>query len=695
LGKDWPTKTSRDPATIRTWFTDTDYGVFIHLGRSGAVAFDVDAPEHLPPVLVEAIRSEQPPHQPTRPKQPGRGHYVFAVPPGRKFGNGMGKLKTKEKWGEVRGTNGIIVAFPSVHENPDGCYGPWVRSGPIPVLPDSGADLLPDRTKNKARAEASDGDEDGSDAATDTEVESFLESQTGNERPDLLGGVEHRFSEKVTQGSRHEAAVSALCWAMREAAVGLYPAQRAAKRLGDMFIKAMAESRNGSDRILNRIEAASEFDGILAWAIGQVHDADLEEVRRSALARTPKLRRLRRPFEPTSDAEDEGDGSEDDQSDPHDQGSKEEEIKDPSRIEVDLSEVLRGLRDGTIERPKPTIGVCSDGEALFYAKAVNGLHGDSGDGKSFVAQLTAYQEIGLGHHVVYIDLESDRISVTARMLALGLKAKQIETYFHYWHPDGPYGVAAEDRLMRFVIRVKPTLVIIDSVGVAVALEEVDPDNDIEYLAWAILLPRPIAECGPGVLLIDHSKKARGSLEERLFPSGTQRKRAVITGASYLVEMVKNRPMAQGQVGAAHLYTAKTKEGHYPRASVAATFVLDSTTEVLEASLDAPEPFMRPEGGGFRPTKKLEMISLHVEANPDLTKATVEKTVGGDTKITRACFDILITEGYFAPLDPRHGQAHRLRSLKPYREADDPKAGVSQGIFTTHAADDDLDDDKDE
>ena len=44
VGKDWHKKSSRDPDQIAAWWAQNlGYGIALHVGRSGAVAFDLDA----------------------------------------------------------------------------------------------------------------------------------------------------------------------------------------------------------------------------------------------------------------------------------------------------------------------------------------------------------------------------------------------------------------------------------------------------------------------------------------------------------------------------------------------------------------------------------------------------------------------------------------------------------------------------
>ena len=107
------------------WFAGTDHDVAIHCGRSGLVVLDVDRPEEVPEDWWRYLDAA--PFQSTRTDTPGRGHYVFAMPPGRTIGN------PALSWGEVRGLNGVIMAEPSHHK--DGGHYKWVRPGPVPLSP--------------------------------------------------------------------------------------------------------------------------------------------------------------------------------------------------------------------------------------------------------------------------------------------------------------------------------------------------------------------------------------------------------------------------------------------------------------------------------------------------------------------------------------------------------------------------------
>ena len=136
LGTGWQVKSSRDLEVIRQWYRELPGGgLALHVGRSGAIAFDVDDPAAMPPVLRDAVNELAPPFQSTRFNHEGRGHYLFALPEGCIHGNGVGSLGGS--WGEVRGTNGVIVVAPTSPQEkaPEGCRYEWVRMGPLPLLP--------------------------------------------------------------------------------------------------------------------------------------------------------------------------------------------------------------------------------------------------------------------------------------------------------------------------------------------------------------------------------------------------------------------------------------------------------------------------------------------------------------------------------------------------------------------------------
>lgn len=263
VGNGWPAKSSRDPQQIAAWFAGTGYGIALHCGRSGLVVLDVDQPDRVPDVLARHLSTA--PYQSTRPDVPGRGHYLFGVPPARVLGNGLGQLGGG--WGEIRGANGVVMLAPSAHR--DGGRYAWVRTAAVPTLPDELAALLP----NGADAEST---------VSDATAKAFLVAHNGNERPELLEGHLNRLRNQFAAGeSRHASTVSPLAGAMKEAAAGYYPAETAAAAIRALFVAEVGKPPASLKQSAPRVggAAAEEFRGLLCWAVAQALAADVAEVR--------------------------------------------------------------------------------------------------------------------------------------------------------------------------------------------------------------------------------------------------------------------------------------------------------------------------------------------------------------------------------------------------------------------------------
>jgi hypothetical protein len=254
VGAGWPALSSRDPKTLAGWFAGSDYGIALHCGRSGAVVLDVDEYENIPDDIIAAIESTQCPYQSTRAEEPGRGHYLLANDTGRRIGNGLGKLATSPKWGEVRGANGVIIVAPSMH--PSGGRYKWERTGDVPPIPDYLAEALPDSTTPEG-------------TATDAEIEKFLATHTETTKPEALIGLTKALTAKLAGGhSCHMSTLGVLTDAMAEAAAGYYDARTATRTLYPIY-RDTVTAGTSTGRILTKTEAKHSYAGIIAWAIGQ------------------------------------------------------------------------------------------------------------------------------------------------------------------------------------------------------------------------------------------------------------------------------------------------------------------------------------------------------------------------------------------------------------------------------------------
>lgn len=329
---------------------------------------------------------------------------------------------------------------------------------------------------------------------------------------------------------------------------------------------------------------------------------------------------------------------------------------------LDLSGIVAGILDGTVSRPTPTVGMLSDGTYLFYAGRVNGLFGDSGDGKSWVALVTAAQEVAAKHHVIWIDFEDDEVGTVQRLLALGADPGGIVRCFHYLRPQEFFGLEAQTRFRSLVEGYHPSLVVVDSTGEAMSVDGTKPNDDDDVARWNRRFPRFMANLGPAVVLVDHLPKANGGA---LFAIGSQRKRAAITGAVFLVEATAEFGIAR--CGRSKLTTAKDRCGTHVRGARAADFVLDATTTPYDVTLSAP--VNTTEGGTFRPTALMEKVSRYVELNPGITTRSIRTAIRGKTEYVILAVDLLVAEGYIATAPgPRRAVVHR--SIQAFRAGEE-------------------------
>jgi len=117
------------------------------------------------------------------------------------------------------------------------------------------------------------------------------------------------------------------------------------------------------------------------------------------------------------------------------------------------------------------------------------------------------------------------------MLSMLVPRDAIAEYLHYHRPVEPVTTNARDHIIEQCVTYGISLVVIDSLGEAFGLQSINEDLDAEVGPYLRLMFRPIAEAGPAILLIDHSTKSK---DNPLYPSGSKRKRAAITGASYFI-----------------------------------------------------------------------------------------------------------------------------------------------------------------
>jgi RecA/RadA recombinase len=192
------------------------------------------------------------------------------------------------------------------------------------------------------------------------------------------------------------------------------------------------------------------------------------------------------------------------------------------------------VANGDLRQRAPSVLFRDDGKALFYAGSLNGIHGDSGTGKGWVAMAAIAAELAEGPSCVLIDLEDTADTPVSRLHTVGVSDALILEFLICLRPTEPFDQRAVDRLLCLCDEhtrggTPVGLIVLDSLGEAFALEGVDENEDAEVGPWLRRVTRPLADTATALLVVDHSTKAADNPPH---PSRSKRKRAAITGASH-------------------------------------------------------------------------------------------------------------------------------------------------------------------
>lgn len=207
--------------------------------------------------------------------------------------------------------------------------------------------------------------------------------------------------------------------------------------------------------------------------------------------------------------------------------------------------------------PPPDLCCLEDGFGLFYRGRINGIHGEPESGKSWVAWITTSQILIAGGRVLYIDYEDSEHGAAQRLIALGVwKQTAMSGRFGYIRPEEPLSSGTNVRQWDTLLSAGWDIVIVDSTNEAMVMEGLDPSDNKDSGTFLRRLARPVVNTGAGVLLLDHVAKNRDTRSN--WAIGAQQKRAMIRGASYLIE--NSRPFGRGLEGEATLSVAKDTPG---------------------------------------------------------------------------------------------------------------------------------------
>lgn len=305
-------------------------------------------------------------------------------------------------------------------------------------------------------------------------------------------------------------------------------------------------------------------------------------------------------------------------------------------------------------------------DSMIYPERINALNGEPGGGKTWVALKACAEAIAAAVHVIFIDLEDHAASTIARMRALGSTDEDLAAFFHYVKPDRPMGPEAMEYLERKVVELGVELIVIDSVGELMSLQGVKPNDDDAVAALYRAIPKRLAKLGPAVLLIDHVPKRNE--DTPLFAIGSQRKKAAIDGASFMVSTVK--AFAAGTDGMLKLVTAKDRLGNFVSGSAAALVNVSTADDGAQVVLDVAEPETAPDTGEMLQTANMRKLSDWLERQPARSahRAAIDAAKVVSLKHVTTVLRQLEAAGCVSADDQGTGKPTFYRLVRPFSDA---------------------------
>ncbi len=280
--------------------------------------------------------------------------------------------------------------------------------------------------------------------------------------------------------------------------------------------------------------------------------------------------------------------------------------------------------------------------------------------KSWLLLLAAAQEVKAGQHVFYVDMEANPRSIVDRLQLLGVSPRRIKDAFHYFRPDDQLNDADVKRLGSLADEYKPTLVVLDGVTEAFALNGLNINSSEDSANWFRSFPRqfqvePTDDYpGPAIVELDHvvkSQEGRGG-----WSIGSQHKKAGIKGSAYQVSAV--RPFGRDKHGVSRLFLEKDSPGGVEwsphgqkRQRLVAELHCESTPDQVVAWLETPEPAAPvaaeevPLAQTMKFRNRMHEVWKYVGDNAGCSGRAIRTNVaGGDAEI-RSAIEQLATEGF--------------------------------------------------
>lgn len=222
-------------------------------------------------------------------------------------------------------------------------------------------------------------------------------------------------------------------------------------------------------------------------------------------------------------------------------------------------------------------------DGFLYEGRIHSVAGPPGAGKTLLALWAAIKIMKQGTPVLYIDAENGQNIIGERLRDLGADLDCIDELFHY-HPT-EIGIRHEDvaQLMGTVKRVRPALVIFDSMVDMLAVAGLKENENDDCIRWIKAVAEPIRDEGLTTLILDHVPKGG---------KGPRGGGAKMGGVDLQWGLEVKQQFDRRRVGEIELVKLKEREGwmpHYVRFSVGGTKDGELLFERSAGTIEEPMP----------------------------------------------------------------------------------------------------------
>jgi hypothetical protein len=286
------------------------------------------------------------------------------------------------------------------------------------------------------------------------------------------------------------------------------------------------------------------------------------------------------------------------------------EPETPESIFADLGPYL----DGVAEPIVPTVAQIWPGRCLFYAGAVNEIHGEPSVGKTNILLAAAGCVLEAGGCVLFIDPEDHPQRIVARLLALGIDREAIRARFYYLHDPDDVAIA---KAQQWADIHAPALVILDGLAESLAREGKNESDPADVLTFFRERMRPFSNAGAAVVVADHvvkNNEGRGR-----WARGSGAKLGHYNGVSY--EITLGESYTPTKAGFARLKVSKDRNGGVgPMGATVAElhFAPNPQGGTITLWKSPPEP------GDFKPSHLMEKVKEHLRLYGETNKTELLK-----------------------------------------------------------------------